>query len=59
MAYDEIRCEFACGERKMVLIPNQISFPPQGGDNDGLIIERLAEDMYHMPDAKLFTADII
>jgi hypothetical protein len=58
VACDEIRCEFACGERKIVLIPRQISFPPQGGDNEGLPIERLAEDMYHMPDAKLFTADI-
>ena len=25
---DEIRCEFACGERKMVIRPRQINFPP-------------------------------
>ena len=53
---DEIRCEFACGEKKMVIRPRQINFPPQGGDNYGLLIEKLAEDMYSMPDAQLFTA---
>jgi len=53
---DEIRCEFACGERKIVIRPRQISFPPQGGDNYNRLIEKLAEDMYSMPDAQLFTA---
>jgi hypothetical protein len=52
----EIRCEFSCGERRMALRPKPINFPPQGGDNYGLAIERLAEDMYSMPDSELFTA---
>jgi len=40
----------------MVIRPRQINFPPQGGNNYGLLIEKLAEDMYSMPDAQLFTA---
>ncbi|MBN1236251.1 MAG: formylmethanofuran dehydrogenase subunit E family protein [Methanotrichaceae archaeon] len=55
IASGEILCEFACGERKMVLKPRQISFPPQGSDNYSLLIEKLAEDMYGMPDSELFT----
>jgi formylmethanofuran dehydrogenase subunit E len=57
MAYDEIRCEFACDEKKMVIRPSQINFPPQGGDNYSQLIEKLAEDMYSLADAELFTAD--
>jgi len=56
VACDEIRCEFACGEKKIVLRPRQISFPPQGSDNYSLLIEKLAVDMYSLPDAQLFTA---
>jgi len=58
LADNEIRCEFACGVRKIVIRPRQIRFPPQGSDNYGELIEKLAEDMYSMPDSKLFTADI-
>jgi formylmethanofuran dehydrogenase subunit E len=57
VASKEIRCEFACGEMKIVIKPKQIRFPPQGGDNYSLAIERLAEDMYSMPDSELFTAE--
>jgi formylmethanofuran dehydrogenase subunit E len=53
---DEIRCEFASGGRKIIVRPRQISFPPQGGDNYSQLIEKLAEDMYSMPDSELFTA---
>lgn len=51
---DDIRCQFSCGEKKMLLTPRPISFPPSGGDDYSLLIEKLAEDMYHMSDAKLF-----
>jgi hypothetical protein len=54
VASDDIRCQFSCGERKMVLTPMPISFPPSSGDDYSLLIEKLAEDMYHMPDASLF-----
>ncbi len=57
VASEEIRCEFACCERKIVIKPRQISFPPQGGDNYGQLIEKLAEDMYSMRDFELFTLD--
>lgn len=52
----DLRCEFACGERKIVISPRNISFPPQGG-NYSQLIEKLAEDMYSMPYSELFTAD--
>jgi formylmethanofuran dehydrogenase subunit E len=56
---DEIQCEFASGERKIVVLPRQIRFPPQGGEDYSQLIEALAVEMYCMPDDELFTADII
>jgi len=38
----------------MLLTPRPISFPPSGGDDYSLLIEKLAEDMYRMSDARLF-----
>jgi len=55
---DKISCEFACSEKKIVLKPRQINFPPWDSDNYGLLIEKLAEELYSMPDADLFIADI-
>ncbi|MCK9439889.1 MAG: formylmethanofuran dehydrogenase subunit E family protein [Methanothrix sp.] len=56
IAGSDIRCEFSCGERKMIISPRQIAFPPQSGDDSDRLIEKLAEDMFSMPDAELFTA---
>ncbi|MFA6371455.1 MAG: formylmethanofuran dehydrogenase subunit E family protein [Methanothrix sp.] len=56
IAGSDIRCEFSCGERKMIIGPRQIAFPPQSGDDSDQLIEKLAEDMFSMPDAELFTA---
>ncbi len=53
----EMKCEFAFGERKLIVKLRPIKFPPQGGDNYSLLIERLAEEMYSMPDSVLFTAE--
>ncbi|HPS92166.1 MAG TPA: formylmethanofuran dehydrogenase subunit E family protein [Methanothrix sp.] len=55
---DDIRCQFSCGEKMMLLTPRPISFPPSGGDDYSLLIEKLAEDMYHMPDARLFDSKL-
>lgn len=56
---DEIRCEFTCGERRIVVRPKQIHFPPESGEDHALLIEKLAEDMYYMSDSDLFTAIMI
>jgi formylmethanofuran dehydrogenase subunit E len=56
IAGSDIRCEFSCDERKMIISPRQIAFPHQGSDDSDLLIEKLAEDMFSMPDAELFTA---
>ncbi len=58
VASDDIRCQFSFEERKMILTPMPISFPPSGGDDYSLLIEKLAEDMYNMPDASLFDAKL-
>jgi formylmethanofuran dehydrogenase subunit E len=57
VACNEIRCDFACGERNMVIRPREIRFPPENSDDHSLLIEKLAEDMYSMPDLDLFTVD--
>jgi hypothetical protein len=56
VASDDIRCQFSCEERKMLITPRPISFPPAGGDDYSLLIEKLAENMYNMSDADLFDA---
>jgi len=52
---DEIRCEFSAGGRKMTIQPKKIDFPARDAINHSLLIERLAEDMYRLPDGDLFT----
>jgi len=59
VASKEMMCEFACGERRIVIRPRPIRFPPQGGDDYSLLIERLAEEMYSMQDFELFKAETI
>ncbi|HQI92252.1 MAG TPA: formylmethanofuran dehydrogenase subunit E family protein [Methanotrichaceae archaeon] len=55
-ACDEIRCEFFKGERRMVVTPNPVKPPRQEGQDLGALIEKLAEEMYSMPDSQLFVA---
>jgi len=55
---NEIRCHFAAGERELVIIPRPIAFPSESGKDHDLLIEQLAEEMYHMADADLVTADL-
>ncbi|HNX39651.1 MAG TPA: formylmethanofuran dehydrogenase subunit E family protein [Methanothrix sp.] len=52
---NEIRCEFSCADRKIVIRPKKMAFPPQGSEGYSLLIEKMAEDMYHMPESQLFT----
>ncbi len=52
---DEIRCLFAAGDREMIVVPRPITFPSESGIDHGLLIEKLAEEMYRMADEELFT----
>jgi hypothetical protein len=42
----------------MVIIPRPIAFPSESGKDRDLLIEQLAEKMYRMADADLFTAEL-
>jgi formylmethanofuran dehydrogenase subunit E len=50
----EILCEFTYDGKKMVIRPRPIEFPEKCDDNYPSLIEKLAEDMYIMPDLELF-----
>jgi formylmethanofuran dehydrogenase subunit E len=51
---DEIFCEFSSDGMSIVIRPRPIRFPENSGDNYPQLIEKLAEDMYGMPDRELF-----
>lgn len=50
----EIKCEFACGERKIAFKPKQIDFPQRSSEDYSHLIENLAARMYSMKDSELF-----
>lgn len=54
----ELFCKFSCGGREIIIRPKHISFPQAGREDYGLLIERLAENMYSMPEAGLFAAEL-
>jgi formylmethanofuran dehydrogenase subunit E len=51
---DEILCEFSSNGKNMIIKPMPIKFPQKSDDSYPLLIEKLAEDMYRMPDSELF-----
>jgi formylmethanofuran dehydrogenase subunit E len=54
----DIKCEFACGERKIAFKPKQIDFPQPSSEDYSQLIENLAAKMYSMQDSELFEAVI-
>lgn len=52
----ELKCEFACGERKIAFRPKQIDFPQSSSEDYSQLIENLAARMYSMQDSELFDA---
>ena len=54
----DIKCEFICGERKIVFKPKQINFPEHSSEDYSKLIENLAAKMYSMQDSELFEAVI-
>lgn len=52
---NEILCEFLAGEKRMVIRPKRIDFPPEGEADHDQLIEKLAEGMYRLPDRDLFS----
>lgn len=53
---DEILCEFTYDGKKMVIKPRPIRFPENSDEICPGLVEKLAEDMYAMPDSELFSA---
>ena len=54
----DIKSEFICGERKIVIKPKQIDFPERSSEDYSQLIENLAAKMYSMQDSELFEAVI-
>lgn len=55
---DEIAVEFSSGRKKAIIRPKPIAFLPQDGQDSDRLIEKLAEEMYAMPDSNLFSVEI-
>nr|WP_230742267.1 formylmethanofuran dehydrogenase subunit E family protein [Methanocella sp. CWC-04] len=53
---DSIKCEFVSDDKKVVLTPKPIKFPPRDAEDYFKKIEALAVQMYNMDDVDLFEA---
>jgi len=59
VASDEIAIEFCSGKKKAIIRPKPIAFLPQDGQDADRLIEKLAEEMYALPDSNLFSVEIL
>ena len=55
---DEIIVEFSSCGKRAIIRPKPIAFLPQDRQDSDRLIEKLAEEMYALPDSNLFSVEI-